>query len=195
MQFSLSWAILPLAARAANIILSNDDGWAEINVRAFYETLTAAGESVVLSSPAENQSGTGKLSVKWHTVYNHAKSNATKLADFLFSGSLTGTPSVLSEPCEFDSCPTGSPAIGFNASNPRLNYVNSYPATAMSYGIRTLAPQFFGGAPDFAVSGPNTVGRNKALSLTPSQQLTRFREPRDRCPFCRDHRCGGRGNE
>jgi len=64
MQFSLSWAILPLAARAANIILSNDDGWAEINVRTFYETLTAAGESVVLSSPAENQSGTGKFSVK-----------------------------------------------------------------------------------------------------------------------------------
>jgi len=116
-------------------------------------------------------------------------------ANFLLLGSLTGTPSVLSEPCEFDSCPTGSPAVGFNASNPRLNYVNSYPATAMSYGIRTLAPQFFGGAPDFAVSGPNTVGRNKALYPTPSQQLTRFRKPGDRCPFCRDHRCGGRGNE
>jgi hypothetical protein len=28
----------------------------------------------------------------------------------------------------------------------------------MSYGIDTLAPQFFGGAPDFAVSGFNVGG-------------------------------------
>ena len=52
-------AILPFA-QAANIILSNDDGWAEINIRQFYEALTSTGNSVVISAPAENESGSGK---------------------------------------------------------------------------------------------------------------------------------------
>lgn len=57
--FPLSIALLPLSTRATNVILSNDDGWAEINIRTFYNTLTAAGDSVLLSAPAENESGTG----------------------------------------------------------------------------------------------------------------------------------------
>lgn len=73
------------------------------------------------------------------------------------------TPSVLTEPCEFDSCSTGSPAVGYNASNTRLNYVNSYPATSMEYGINTLAPKFFDGVPDFAVTGPNVGGTSFCL--------------------------------
>lgn len=56
---ALSSALLPLTTRATNVVLSNDDGWAEINIRTFYNTLTAAGDSVVLSAPAENESGTG----------------------------------------------------------------------------------------------------------------------------------------
>lgn len=47
------------AARAANIVLSNDDGWAEINIRTLFNVLEAAGENVVLSAPAENKSGAG----------------------------------------------------------------------------------------------------------------------------------------
>ncbi|KAL9578167.1 MAG: hypothetical protein Q9212_005889, partial [Teloschistes hypoglaucus] len=50
--------ILPTIAQSANIVLSNDDGWAEINIRAFYDKLTRAGNSVVLSAPADNKSGT-----------------------------------------------------------------------------------------------------------------------------------------
>lgn len=63
--------------------------------------------------------------------------------------------------CEFDSCPKLSPAEGFNASDPRLNYVNSFPVTAMKYGLQTLAAKHFapGGAPDLVVTGPN-VGDN-----------------------------------
>lgn len=57
--FKLSCALLPSTARATNIVISNDDGWAEINIRTLYNTLTAAGDSVVLSAPAENESGTG----------------------------------------------------------------------------------------------------------------------------------------
>jgi hypothetical protein len=45
--------------------------------------------------------------------------------------------------------------VGHNASEPRLNYVNSYPATSMKYGINSISPQFFNGVPDLAVAGPN----------------------------------------
>ncbi|NRK29867.1 hypothetical protein F3B07_22955, partial [Salmonella enterica subsp. enterica serovar Typhi] len=51
-----------------------------------------------------------------------------------------------------------------NASNPRLNYVNSYPVTSMRYGIQTLSPKFFGGAPDIAVAGFN-VGANLGTTV------------------------------
>ena len=47
------------ATRAQNIVLTNDDGWAEINARTLFNSLAAAGNDVVLSGPAENQSGTG----------------------------------------------------------------------------------------------------------------------------------------
>lgn len=45
----------------------------------------------------------------------------------------------------------------------RLNYVNSFPVDAVRFGIQTLSPKFFGGAPDFVVSGPN-VGSQFASS-------------------------------
>ncbi|CAI7616857.1 unnamed protein product [Penicillium glandicola] len=131
-----NFAIFPLAASAVNIISSNDDGWAEVNIRALFESLGAAGHSVVVSAPAENQSGTGSKQTE---------------------------PTVLTEPCEFDSCPSGSPAVGFNATEPRLGYVNSYPVTSMKYGIDSRAPEFFNGPPDLAVAGPN-VGSNIGLA-------------------------------
>ncbi|GAM84525.1 hypothetical protein ANO11243_025210 [Dothideomycetidae sp. 11243] len=132
-------AALPLAANAANLVLSNDDGWAEINIRTFYDALGAAGENVVLSAPAENESGTG---------------------------STQAPPTPLDDgPCEYDSCPQGSPATGSDPDDSRLNYVNSYPATSIQYGIQTLSPDFFdGGHPDLAVSGFN-VGANTGSTV------------------------------
>ncbi|KGO74103.1 Survival protein SurE-like phosphatase/nucleotidase [Penicillium italicum] len=129
-------AIFPLAASAINIISSNDDGWAEANIRALFESL-GADHSVVVSAPAENQSG---------------------------KGSMEGTPTALTEACEFNSCPSGSPAVGFNASEPRLGYVNSYPVTSIQYGIDTRGPEIFDGPPDLAVTGPN-VGSNIGLTV------------------------------
>ncbi|KAE9400878.1 sure-like protein, partial [Gymnopus androsaceus JB14] len=119
------------------IVIGNDDGWAVATIRAQFSALVAADYDVVLSCPAINLSGTG---------------------------SLTAPPTVVIIPCEFDTCPVLSPAEGFNASDPRLNYVNSFPASAISYGIDTLAPELLGGAPDFAVSGPN-VGNNLEILL------------------------------
>ena len=85
----------PLLAGAFNVIVSNDDGWAEQNVRTFVKTLTTAGFAAVLSSPAENQSGT--------------------------SSSDTPPKTVGSSGCQFGSCLAGSPATGFNASDTKLN--------------------------------------------------------------------------
>ncbi|PLB49830.1 acid phosphatase precursor [Aspergillus steynii IBT 23096] len=127
---------LPLTY-ALNIVSSNDDGWAESNVRALHSALTDAGHTVVLSAPAENKSG---------------------------SGSKDEDPVALTDPCQYNSCPAGSPATGYNESSPELNYVNSYPVTSMKYGIDTLAPKFFDGAPDLAVSGPN-VGVNIGIAV------------------------------
>ncbi|KAL8897045.1 MAG: hypothetical protein Q9192_002768 [Flavoplaca navasiana] len=132
MRFSiLCLSLLPLLVQSTNIVLSNDDGWAELNIRVFYDLLTRAGNSVVLSAPAENKSGTGS----------------------------SDAPAIpLTKPCQFNSCPAGSPATGFNTSNPRLNYVNSFPVTSMRYGIQTLSPKYFGGAPELAVAGFNVGG-------------------------------------
>lgn len=125
------------AIQAANLVLSNDDGWAEINIRTFYNSLVAAGESVILSAPAQDESGTGS-----------SDSPAT----------------TLTKACEYDSCPSGSPPEGYNASNPRLNYVNSYPVTSMRYGIQNLSTTYFNGTPDLAVAGFN-VGANAGATV------------------------------
>jgi len=96
MRFSyIALALLPLTARAVNVVVSNDDGWAEINIRQFYQSLVKAGFSAIISAPAENESGTGS-----------SDSPAT---------------TVGSSGCEFNSCPAGSPAEGNNASMTRFN--------------------------------------------------------------------------
>lgn len=138
MQIPISILLAPLAIQAVNVVLSNDDGWAEKNIRVFYDALTSAGESVIISAPADNRSGTG---------------------------SSDATPGTVTSGCEFNSCPAGSPAYGSNSSNPRLNYVNSYPVTAIRYGIQTLSPKFFGGAPDIAVAGYNVGGKRTLLHV------------------------------
>ncbi|KAH9922174.1 survival protein sure-like phosphatase/nucleotidase [Fomitopsis serialis] len=128
-------------ALATNIVLTNDDGWAVAQIRAQYADLVSAGYDVILSCPAENESGTGSDSE---------------------------TPEMLTEPCEYDTCPTGSPAEGYNSTDNHLNYVNAYPVDAVRYGIQTLAPELFDGAePDFIVSGPN-IGWNTGKTVLKS---------------------------
>lgn len=60
--------------------------------------------------------------------------------------------------------------MGHNATDPRLNYVNSYPATSMKYGINSISRHFFEGAPDLAVAGPN-VGPLHALPRAATKSL------------------------
>ncbi|EME81301.1 uncharacterized protein MYCFIDRAFT_81372 [Pseudocercospora fijiensis CIRAD86] len=129
---------LPSTSFAINILQSNDDGWAEINIRELYNSLTTCGAnfSSIISAPAENESGTGS-----------ADTPPTQVGD---------------KGCEFQSCPPNSPPTGKNESEPRWNYVNSYPVPSIRHGIQTLSPKFFGGPPDLAVTGFN-VGTNLGI--------------------------------
>lgn len=139
MHAHLALALLPIVAQGVRIIQSNDDGWAESNIRELYYELDASGHDVVLSAPAENKSGTG---------------------------SSDSEPQDRRQPCQYNSCPANSGPVGTNASDPRLNWVNSYPVTSMRYGIDEFGPQFWGNGqlPDIAVSGPN-VGSNIWLAV------------------------------
>ncbi|KAJ2990231.1 hypothetical protein NUW54_g8534 [Trametes sanguinea] len=129
---AIATALVGQICAQQQIILTNDDGWAVAQIRAQRDSLVASSFKVVLSAPAENESGTGSSSAP---------------------------PQPLQQPCEFNTCPTGSPAEGFNASDPALNYVNSFPVDAVRFGIQVLSPQTWKSPPDFVVSGPN-VGTN-----------------------------------
>ena len=45
-----------LADKTLNIVLSNDDGWAEKNIRYLYDTLKWDGHNVIISAPATDRS-------------------------------------------------------------------------------------------------------------------------------------------
>lgn len=70
MQLRVALCLLPLTVRAANIVSSNDDGWAEVNLHTLYNALTNSGHSVVVSAPADNKSGTGKHISAMGDCYN-----------------------------------------------------------------------------------------------------------------------------
>jgi len=65
----------------------------------------------------------------------------------------------LPTPAEYDSVPAGSPSVGNDTNNRRLNYVASFPVTSIKYGLQVLAPYVWGAQPDMVLSGPN-VGAN-----------------------------------
>ncbi|KAH8101304.1 sure-like protein [Cristinia sonorae] len=130
--------------KVRKILLTNDDGWATAQMRAMMDALIAEGYDVVMSGTSENQSG---------------------------SSSKVATPTVLNVTCEFGTCDVGSPAMGANASNPRINYVNSFPVNAAQYGLAVLTPKFFHSKPDFVVSGPN-VGTNLLTDVPNSGTIT-----------------------
>ncbi|KAM3414342.1 hypothetical protein BST61_g10989 [Cercospora zeina] len=133
---ALLLSILPTLSSALNILQSNDDGWAELNIRSTFTALTTAGFASIISAPAENQSGTSSRDAE---------------------------PEDLGpQGCQFESCPPYSPAIGRNESEGRFNYVNSFPVTSTRHGIAVLSREFFGGPPDLAITGPN-VGSNLGI--------------------------------
>lgn len=165
MRSSTLLALLPvLGAQAVRIVQSNDDGWAELYLRSLNTALNEAGHDVVLSGPADNQSGTG-ISARAHLTLLKKREKENEQETHYFEGSRDEEPDPRTEPCQYDSCPKDSGPVGSNATDTRLNWVNSYPATSMRYGIEDFGPQAWGGeAPELAVSGPN-VGNNLWLAV------------------------------
>ncbi|THY03463.1 acid phosphatase [Aureobasidium pullulans] len=138
MHLTLGLIILPLAVSAFNIVLSNDDGWAEANIRVLYEILKLSGHAVLLTAPAIDQSGTG---------------------------SSMSPPAPLNSQCQYHTCPYGSPATGVWVTDFNITYVNSFPASAMDYGINISGPERFDGRwPDLAISGINN-GNNSGIAV------------------------------
>lgn len=104
-------------------------------------------------------------------------------------GSSDEDPKPRAEPCEYDSCPAGTnTTFGSNATDPTLNWVNSFPATSMRLGLSEIGPGVWGEGQEaeLAVTGPN-VGSNlvvqvpfsgtvvsKSLLLAPRPQLLSF---------------------
>lgn len=117
------------------IVIGNDDGWATANIRQFYDTLNQSGHKTLISAPVYNRSGTGSLQF-W--------------------------PIPLLTSGQFDTIPAGAPGTGSDQNDPNICYVNSFPATAIQYGINEFAPKRLGGKPDLAVTGIN-VGMNLGL--------------------------------
>lgn len=64
-------ALVPiLGANAVKILQVNDDGWAEQYLRALNNALRKRADyNVVLSAPAENKSGTGKVILFLYLLY------------------------------------------------------------------------------------------------------------------------------
>lgn len=79
-------------------------------------------------------------------------------------GSSDEDPEPRTDACEYDSCPANTNlAYSSNATDPRLNWVNSYPATSMRYGLDTITPPLWDNATaELAITGPN-VGSNLAI--------------------------------
>lgn len=81
---------------------------------------------------------------------------------------MDAAPTDTDEPCQFDSCPAGSPFIDFSNDTDQLYYVNSYPATAMQYGLDRAAEVYPDNEIDIAVAGPN-VGREYSHPRLPER--------------------------
>lgn len=56
---SLLAATLP-AVNGVHIVLGNDDGWAEMNIRTLFNTLNANNHDAIISAPATDRSNGGK---------------------------------------------------------------------------------------------------------------------------------------
>ena len=153
-SFVLLAAALPLA-QGIRIVQSNDDGWAENNLRTLFDALAAAGQQTLISAPAEDQSGKG-----WCLCCD------LLLQSLIKSGSMDAPPTTVgANGCEYASCPAGAPGTGANATDPRINYVNSFPVTSIKNGIDVTAPKLWNGAkPELALTGPN-VGSNVAIQV------------------------------
>ena len=72
------------SSHGIRIIQSNDDGWAELNIREFHDMLIDAGHDAVVSAPAENMSGKGTVQTPITIVPSTSPLTAPRHADPLY---------------------------------------------------------------------------------------------------------------
>lgn len=137
---------LPVApAFALNVLLCNDDGITAANIRALKVKLVAAGHSVAIASPIDNQSGRGGF------------------IDFLRPvASLLGTE----RGAVALGLAAGTPGVGTDASDADVNYVNGTPVAACLYGLDVVAKKKWGKLPDLVISGPNEGNNTGAINVS-----------------------------
>lgn len=125
-------------AKALDIVLTNDDGTESALTQALAVTLRSAGHRVIVSAPAQDQSGSG------------GSLNFLRPITPLTAASRGG------------GIPSGAPGIGSLPNDPQSFYVNSTPVASCLYGIDIAAPRAFAKLPDLVISGPN-YGNNTGL--------------------------------
>ncbi|KAG7926760.1 hypothetical protein KL925_003045 [Ogataea polymorpha] len=133
MQFTSLFVLATslVAASAQNILLTNDDGWAATNIRAFYRDLKASGHNVVMVAPARQYSGNGGRFI-------------------------TPTTSTLTAAAVFEYPPAGSPAWGHEEDDPNVWYFDGSPAACVAFGLDYVVPKYFNNMTvDVVVGGPN----------------------------------------
>lgn len=97
--------------RRANLLLTNDDGWAEKQFRVFFDELTRVGHNVIVSAPTRDKT---KKGASWQRGKNVGKG------------------------CQYDSC--GHPSkgnIGVDKTDHRLHWVEGSALTSMMEGVNS----------------------------------------------------------
>ncbi len=95
-------------AHGLRILQTSQESWADLTVRNLHAELTASNHSVVLLGPTKHCTN---------------------------SGSTDDDPKVLTEACQFGSCPAGANSVfGFNETDPTLQWLNAHPQTCMHSG-------------------------------------------------------------
>lgn len=130
---SLCTALLLAAtpAHALDILLTNDDGFETANLRALQQRLVAAGHTVLVSAPTQNNSGTGGAMRFLRPI----------------------TP--LAQDTRYGAVKAGAPGVGVDPADADVHYVDGTPVMALLYGLDVLTVRRWGRAPDLVISGPN----------------------------------------
>jgi 5'-nucleotidase len=97
MLSALVVALPSQTARALEIAVTNDDGWQSIGIQALFDELVAAGHTVTLAAPADQQSGSS-------AALNIGELRVTRMSDRQYAVSACRTTSC-------DSSDGGEPAV------------------------------------------------------------------------------------
>ncbi|RCK64006.1 Acid phosphatase [Candida viswanathii] len=137
------------SALAKNILMSNDDGWASTNLRAFYYKLKESGHNVYIVSPVSQRSGNGgKFDIP--------------------------TSPALQTDGEFGYPPAGSPTFGHEVDDDHIFYFNGTPASCVAFGLDYIIPKYANNITiDLVVAGINEgVNTGSLYSLSGTMGAT-----------------------